>query len=58
MALRELPSYSHGEALEAVPLDRAGVIEHYVLSDQDLACFGIADEDVENLIYVCRDPAP
>ncbi len=58
MALRELLSYSQREALEAVPLDRTGLIEHYVLSDQNLACFGIADEDVENLIYVCRDPAP
>jgi hypothetical protein len=54
MALRELLSYSQREALEAVPLDRAGLIEHYVLSDQDLACFGIADQDVENLICVPR----
>jgi TnpA family transposase len=36
MALRELLSSSQREALEAVPLDRAGLIEHYVLSDQDL----------------------
>jgi TnpA family transposase len=37
MALRELLSSSQREALEAVPLDRAGLIEHYVLSDQDLS---------------------
>ena len=37
MALRELLSSSQREAFEAVPLDRAGLIEHYVLSDQDLS---------------------
>ena len=37
MALRELLSSSQREALEAIPLDRAGLIEHYVLSDQDLS---------------------
>ena len=37
MAVRELLSSSQREALEAVPLDRAGLIEHYVLSDQDLS---------------------
>ena len=37
MALRELLSSSQREALEAVPLDRAGLIEHYVLSDHDLS---------------------
>ena len=37
MALRDLLSSSQREALEAVPLDRAGLIEHYVLSDQDLS---------------------
>ena len=37
MALRELLSSSQLEALEAVPLDRAGLIEHYILSDQDLS---------------------
>jgi TnpA family transposase len=37
MALRELLSASQREAFEAVPLDRAGLIEHYVLSDQDLS---------------------
>ena len=37
MALRELLSSSQRDALEAIPLDRAGLIEHYVLSDQDLS---------------------
>ena len=37
MALRELLSSSQREALEAIPLDRAGLTEHYVLSDQDLS---------------------
>ncbi len=37
MALRELLSSSQREAFEAVPRDRAGLIEHYVLSDQDLS---------------------
>ena len=37
MALRELLSFSQREAFEAAPLDRAGLIEHYVLSDQDLS---------------------
>ena len=37
MALRELLSSSQRETLGAVPLDRAGLIEHYVLSDQDLS---------------------
>jgi TnpA family transposase len=37
MALRELLSSSQREALEAIPVDRAGLIEHYVLSDQDLS---------------------
>ena len=37
MALRELLSSSQREALEAIPLDRAGLIENYVLSDQDLS---------------------
>ena len=37
MALRELFSTSQREALEAVPVDRAGLIEHYVLSDRDLS---------------------
>jgi hypothetical protein len=34
MALRELLSSSQREALETIPLDRAGLIEHYLLSDQ------------------------
>jgi len=42
MALRELLSSLQRDALEAIPLDRAGLIEHYVLSDQDLAS-GIRD---------------
>jgi len=37
MALRELLSSAQREAFEAVPLDRAALIEHYVLSDQDLS---------------------
>jgi len=37
MALRELLSSSQREALEAIPVDRAGLIEHYVLSEQDLS---------------------
>jgi TnpA family transposase len=37
MALRELLSFSQREVLEAIPVDRAGLIEHYVLSDQDLS---------------------
>jgi TnpA family transposase len=37
MALRELLSSSQREALEAIPVDRTGLIEHYVLSDQDLS---------------------
>ena len=37
MALRELLSSSQREALEAIPLDRADLIKHYVLSDQDLS---------------------
>ena len=37
MALRELLSSSQREALEAISVDRAGLIEHYVLSDQDLS---------------------
>lgn len=37
MALREFLSSSQRDALEAIPLDRAGLIEHYVLSDQDLS---------------------
>ncbi|WP_213807823.1 Tn3 family transposase [Granulicella sp. dw_53] len=37
MAPRVLLSSSQREALEAVPLDRAGLIEHYVLTDQDLS---------------------
>jgi len=37
MALRELLSSSQREALEAIPVDHAGLIEHYVLSDQDLS---------------------
>jgi hypothetical protein len=37
MALRELLSSSQREALEVIPVDRAGLIEHYVLSDQDLS---------------------
>jgi TnpA family transposase len=37
MALRELLSSSQGAALEAIPIDRAGLIEHYALSDQDLS---------------------
>jgi TnpA family transposase len=37
MALRELLSSSQREALEAIPVDRAALIEHYVLSDQDLS---------------------
>ena len=35
MALRELLSSSQREALEAIPVDRAGLIVHYVLSGQD-----------------------
>lgn len=37
MALRELLSSSQREALEAIPVDRAGLIEHYVLSEKDLS---------------------
>lgn len=37
MALRELLTSSQREARETVPLDRAGLVEHYVLSDQDLS---------------------
>ena len=37
MALRELLSSAQREAFEAVPLDRAALIEPYVLSDQDLS---------------------
>jgi hypothetical protein len=37
MALRELLSSSQREALEVIPVDRAGLIEHCVLSDQDLS---------------------
>ncbi len=37
MALRELLTSSQREALEAVPLDRPGLLEHDVLSDQDLS---------------------
>jgi DNA-binding CsgD family transcriptional regulator len=37
MALRELLSSVQREALEAIPVDRARLIEHYVLSDQDLS---------------------
>jgi hypothetical protein len=37
MALRELLSSSQREALEAIPVDRAGLIEYYVLGDQDLS---------------------
>jgi len=44
MALRELLSSLQRDALEAIPLDRAGLIEHYVLSDQDLASSGVVEE--------------
>ena len=37
MALRELLSSSQREELEAIPVDRAGLIEHHVLSDRDLS---------------------
>ena len=37
MALREILSSSQREVLDAIPVDRAGLIEHYVLSDQDLS---------------------
>ncbi len=37
MALRELLSSSQRDAFETIPIDRAGLIEHYVLSDQDLS---------------------
>jgi TnpA family transposase len=37
MALRELLSPSQRESLEAIPLDRADLIKHYVLSDRDLS---------------------
>jgi hypothetical protein len=36
MALRELLSSSQREAIEAIPVDRAGLIEHYVLNEADL----------------------
>jgi TnpA family transposase len=36
MALRELLSSSQREAIEAIPVDRARLIEHYVLNDADL----------------------
>jgi TnpA family transposase len=37
MALRELLSSAQREAFEAVPLDHAALIDHYVLSDRDLS---------------------
>jgi TnpA family transposase len=37
MALRELLSSSQREVFEAIPLERAGLIEHYILSDRDLS---------------------
>ena len=36
MALRELLSSSQREAIEAIPVDRAGLIQHYVLNEADL----------------------
>jgi TnpA family transposase len=36
MALRELLSSSQREAIEAIPVDRASLIEHYVLNEADL----------------------
>src|SRR5260221_11057984 len=36
MALRELLSSSQREAIEAIPVDRVGLIEHYVLNEADL----------------------
>ena len=44
MALREFLSSSQREVLEAIPVDRAGLIEHYVLSDQDLSLIAAAEE--------------
>jgi TnpA family transposase len=37
MALRELLLPSQRDALEAIPLDRADLIKHYILSDRDLS---------------------
>lgn len=37
MALRELLSSSQRAAFEAIPLDRADLIKHYILSAQDLS---------------------
>jgi TnpA family transposase len=36
MALRELLSSSQREAIDAIPVDRAGLIKHYVLNEADL----------------------
>jgi hypothetical protein len=36
MALRELLSSSQREAIDAIPVNRAGLIEHYVLNEADL----------------------
>ena len=47
MTLRELLSSSQREAIDAIPVDRAGLIEHYVLNEADL-----------NLIRQPREPQP
>ena len=37
MPRREILSPAQREALLAIPVDRAGLIEHYVLSEQDIS---------------------
>jgi hypothetical protein len=37
MPRREILSLAQREALLAIPVDRAGLIEHYVLSEQDIS---------------------
>ena len=37
MSRREILSPAQREELLAIPVDRAGLIEHYVLSEQDLS---------------------
>jgi hypothetical protein len=37
MPRREILSPAQGEELLVVPVDRAGLIEHYVLSEQDIS---------------------
>ena len=55
MPRREILSPAQREALLAVPVDRAGLIEHYVLSEQDISLIRRRRGDHNRLGISCSE---